>query len=93
MTDGQGISSQIAQVIVTGPYWWKVKTDSGNALVPSGNKPLPEPMLTQIYVAIWHHQATMSPNCQSGKKNLLQWNINQNTKLFIHKNAFENVPI
>ena len=26
-------------------------------LVPSGNKPLPEPMLTQIYwhVAIWHH--------------------------------------
>ena len=33
---------------------------SGNGLVPSGNKPLPEPMLTQIYVAIWRHQATMS---------------------------------
>ena len=29
------------------------------ALVPSGNKPLPEPMLTQIYVAIWCHSATM----------------------------------
>ena len=24
-----------------------------NDLVPSGNKPLPEPMLTHIYVAIW----------------------------------------
>ena len=28
---------------------------SGNGLVPSGNKPLPEPMLTQSYVAKWHH--------------------------------------
>ena len=37
-----------------------VNTGSGNGLVPSGNKPLPEPMLTQIYVTIWHHQATMS---------------------------------
>ena len=27
------------------------------ALVLSGNKPLPEPMLTQIYVAIWRHYA------------------------------------
>ena len=26
---------------------------SGNGLVPSGNKPLSEPMLTQIHVAIW----------------------------------------
>ena len=25
---------------------------SGNGLVPSGNKPLAEPMLTHIYVAI-----------------------------------------
>ena len=25
------------------------------ALVPSDNKPLPEVMLTQIYVAIWCH--------------------------------------
>ena len=24
-------------------------------LVPSGNNPLPEPLLTQIYVAILHH--------------------------------------
>ena len=27
---------------------------SANALVLSGKKPYPEPMLTQIYVAIWH---------------------------------------
>ena len=24
-------------------------------VMPSGNKPLPEPMLTQISDAIWHH--------------------------------------
>ena len=29
-----------------------VNIGSGNVLVPSGNKPLPEPMLTQIYAAI-----------------------------------------
>ena len=28
---------------------------SGNGLVPSGNKPLPESMLTQIYGTIWYH--------------------------------------
>ena len=28
--------------------------------VGSSAKPLPEPMLTQIYVTIWHHWATMS---------------------------------
>ena len=36
-------------------YWWRVHIGSGNGLVPSGSKPLPEPMLTQIYVTIWHH--------------------------------------
>ena len=25
-----------------------------------GDKPLPEPMLTKMNAAIWHHQATMS---------------------------------
>ena len=40
---------------VTGLYWWWVNIGSGNGLVPSGNKPLPEPMLTQISVAIWRH--------------------------------------
>ena len=28
---------------------------SGNGLVPSGKKPLPEEMLSSILVAIWHH--------------------------------------
>ena len=38
----------------------QVKTGSGNGLVPSGNKPLPEPILTQIFVAQCRHQAAMS---------------------------------
>ena len=42
-------------VNVTGLHWWSINIGSGNGLVPSGNKPLPEPMLTQIYVAIWRH--------------------------------------
>ena len=33
-------------------HWWEVNSGSGNGLVWSGNKPLPEPMLTQICVAI-----------------------------------------
>ena len=40
---------------VTGLHWWSVNIGSGNGLVLSGNKPLPEPMLTQICVTIWHH--------------------------------------
>ena len=28
--------------------------------MPLGNKPLLDPMLTQYYVVIWRHQATMS---------------------------------
>ena len=37
--------------------WWSINIGSGNGLVPSGNKPLPEPvtMLIQIFVAVWHH--------------------------------------
>ena len=34
---------------------------SGNCL--TGDEPLPEPMLTQIYVTLWHHSATI----------ILQW--------------------
>ena len=30
-------------------------TDEKSILVPSGNKPLPEPKLTQFYVAIWRN--------------------------------------
>ena len=32
-----------------------VNISSGNDLVPSDNKPLPEPMLTKLYVTIWRH--------------------------------------
>ena len=44
---------------------WEVNIDSGNGLLPEGNKvkPLPGPILTQvdhIYIIIWCHQAPMS---------------------------------
>ena len=35
-------------------HWMRSHIGSGNGLVPLGNKPLPEPMLTQFYVTIWH---------------------------------------
>ena len=28
-------------------------------ITQQGNKPLPKPMLTQLYVAIWYHQANL----------------------------------
>ena len=31
----------------------KVNIDSGNGFMSSGNKPLSEPKLTQLYVVIW----------------------------------------
>ena len=31
-----------------------INIGSGNGLVPSGTKPLPEPVLAQIYLAIWY---------------------------------------
>ena len=37
------------------PHWWLFNIDSGNGLVPSGNKPLPAPVMTQICVSTWHH--------------------------------------
>ena len=37
--------------------WQLVNIGSGSGLVLSGNEPLPEPILTQIYVAIWFIQA------------------------------------
>ena len=39
----------------TTPHWSLVNNGSGNGLVPSSNKPLHEPMFTQISGAIWHH--------------------------------------
>ena len=37
---------EISQVHATELHWWLVNIGSGNGLVPSGNKPLPEPMFT-----------------------------------------------
>ena len=34
--------------------WRKVNIGSDNDLVTLGNKPLSEPMLTQVDVAMWH---------------------------------------
>ena len=44
-----------------GSSWLEVEVNTGsdNGLVPEGTKPLPEPQLTQIYLAVWHLQATM----------------------------------
>ena len=42
-----------------GLHWWSANIGSGNGLVPSGNKPLPEPMLTKIPVA---HMASLGHN-------------------------------
>ena len=44
------------QMNASEPLWKEVSIDSVNGLVPSGNKPLPEPLLTQI--SIWRHSAT-----------------------------------
>ena len=45
---------------VMGPHWRWVSIGLGNGLVPSGMKPLPEPMLTKYLGAIWHPQGPMS---------------------------------
>ena len=47
----------------TGPYWSLVTIGSGNGLVPSGTRPLPEPMLTQIYVAVSLSHNELRPQC------------------------------
>ena len=36
-------------------HWWLLNIALGNDLVPIGNKPLPEPMLTQISLATRRH--------------------------------------
>ena len=48
------------QVNATTHHWSLVNIGSCNGLVPSGSKPLPEPMLTKVPVAIWCHWARIS---------------------------------
>ena len=45
LIDGCGISCNWPQVIIAGPVWWSIIQHWSR---PSGNEPLPEPMLTQI---------------------------------------------
>ena len=45
---------------VTGLNWWSVNISSGNGLVPSGNKPLPELMMTMLTEANMRHSASVS---------------------------------
>ena len=40
------------QMSATKPHWWWIDSGSGNDLESSGNKPLPEPMKTHIYIFI-----------------------------------------
>ena len=52
--------------------------DIGNGLVPSGNKALHKLMVIQIFVAIWHHYATMSQEIDADfiirdEKQLMFW--------------------
>ena len=50
----------LTQVNATEPRWWGVKIVLVNCLVPSGHKPWPEPMLTNIFDGICHHQTAMN---------------------------------
>ena len=43
----------------TTPHWSLINIGSGNSLVLSGNKPLPEPMLTHIS---WRHMTSLGHN-------------------------------
>ena len=63
---------------VIGLQWWSVNIGSGNGLVPSGNKPLPGPMLTQIC----RHMASIDHNELTKWSCKLLWCINY--VYFIH---------
>ena len=49
------ISSDIAFRWMAQGFTGVVNIGAGNGLAPSGNKPLPEPMLTKVHDAICHH--------------------------------------
>ena len=59
-TDGQSSCLVAAKNAFHWPAWWLVNIGSGNDLVSSGNKPLPEPMLTKFYDTIWQNSAETS---------------------------------
>ena len=60
------------QVNAPRTHWWSVNIGSGNGLVPSCNKPLPEPMLTKIC----HYMSPLSHDelkCISDVSSTLLW--------------------
>ena len=61
-----------------GLQWWLVNIGSGDGLVPSGNKPLPEP---NVDPDLCRHMVSLGPN---------GLNDNKHTILFIQGDAFEN---
>ena len=64
---------------VTGLHWWSANISSGNGLVLSGNKPLPEPMLTQIcrhMASLGHNELTLSVTTLNEWQNgAISWTI------------------
>ena len=51
------LPAKLLSANATKPHWWYVNTGSGNCVMSSSNKPLPEPILTKFYDDIRHHQA------------------------------------
>ena len=62
------------QMNVPGYYWWLVKFDSGNGLVPPSKKPLPEPVLCRHMASLGHNWLNHMPvqvyayKCKSYKR-------------------------
>ena len=57
---------------VTGPCCWEVNIGLGNGLVPSGTKPLSEPMLTQIHEIIYEEMYPQIYPQYMGIKSIVQ---------------------
>ena len=50
---------------VTELLWWQVNTGSCYDLLPRNTKPLHDPILTNVYVAIWLHLATVCKHIEA----------------------------
>ena len=75
------------QVDATRPHWWLVNIGSGNGLVPSGNKPLSESMLTQIYVYVYVYglKVTSIPKMSDCAVGCWESRWDSNPRSFCHK--------
>ena len=83
------------QMHVTGVYSWFINIGSGNGLVPSGNKPLTEPMLSMSPNGVnrlqWFpriksyefHMKTMKTDVQSHNCFITGWKFNQAVGIFL----------